>query len=870
MGVLASEHDVGAGIGVTQLAASDGMMRSGEEREWSRTERKRRPLGFLDLPIDILQNVLSQTTHTNDLCALALTHSSLHVLVVPYIYSRFDIVWPEANPTVESRVGVDALTYGLSTLVMAHDVFGEHLPQQPCRSCQHCSKHKPRSFLQSGRLPTRLRRGNYFARYTRKFSLGNGPTDWVSEYLITKEGGKMLGTLVALALGRMHNLESFVWDMPTGVLRDVWIALASLANRQDGQDCRLEKIWVRWHDNRDVAPLPREARQHTLPTMLHGTASSLFYIPPYPTVEHPTFSILPALRSINVLDIDELPYAEELSILIERSLDRLQELRIGVAAYAQRFLAFRPVDDRSVVPPDVRVCDLGANPGGILGVLVNSFCQPFVLAKNPAEMDVPASNVPQSETASAAETRGQSLSKHDSHLIQNGASDVNHLSAIFSAQTLDDGAAASDVSPPQRLSTTISSGTLPCHIPYLTHGAYEKSDRERGRRRMKLTILELERVYLSIPVLSKSLDWTRLESLTLLGCMNHEELWLALQREFRPASCRQSTPMARFASGTPRHHRTTSSFHHPPDRSEYKLKIRRLHTDTVSKHLLDFIKTTLAPDSLEWLFLQRTTAYHSTVKIEEIYRSAIRRHRGSLRKLLIDSEYRNLPRYERERPEREPQETHWQEWMLNEEILGSITSGKMFLRELSMSIDHRQWHYFLQRLPNATTLRSLHVAHIANHPNGRHYDREEIARSLLNIIVVRPEIELCYFGIEKKCYEILEYNSQYVRPASPTRDYIGTIGITTHTSVEDDYEEDPDHDNVGTLHQIDHIEPETFSDDEDNDTSSNTSSRTGDTYDEDDARNHDMSAPSDPVFKLREILFYDDKITIFKARHGKL
>ena len=52
-----------------------------------------------------------------------------------------------------------------------------------------------------------------FSQYTRKFSLGNGPPDWIQEYLITKEGGKMLGTLVALTVARMPNLETFIWDV---------------------------------------------------------------------------------------------------------------------------------------------------------------------------------------------------------------------------------------------------------------------------------------------------------------------------------------------------------------------------------------------------------------------------------------------------------------------------------------------------------------------------------------------------------------------------------------------------------------------------------------------------------------------------------
>ena len=65
-------------------------------------------------------------------------------------------------------------------------------------------------------LGDRMRIGNNYSMYTRKFSLGNGPSDWVQDYMITKESGKMLGTLVALAVARMVNLETFVWDMQIG------------------------------------------------------------------------------------------------------------------------------------------------------------------------------------------------------------------------------------------------------------------------------------------------------------------------------------------------------------------------------------------------------------------------------------------------------------------------------------------------------------------------------------------------------------------------------------------------------------------------------------------------------------------------------
>ena len=128
------------------------------------------------------------------------------------IYSRFDIVWPDASSSAEPRAGVDALTYGLATLVMREDLFESVLYSNnsscgvSCQSyaCPHCGSI---SYLSVNTAHTRRsRRGNYFSQFVKKFSLGNGPTDWVQDYLVTKESGKMLGTLIALSVARMPNL----------------------------------------------------------------------------------------------------------------------------------------------------------------------------------------------------------------------------------------------------------------------------------------------------------------------------------------------------------------------------------------------------------------------------------------------------------------------------------------------------------------------------------------------------------------------------------------------------------------------------------------------------------------------------------------
>ncbi|KIW73541.1 hypothetical protein PV04_01648 [Phialophora macrospora] len=845
----------------------------GKKQDWDAVTAHKQPLRLLDLPVDILQAILKELTHTNDLTSLALTHSALHALVIPHIYARFDIVWPDANATFENRMGVDALTYGLATLVMAQDVFGEAPHQtQHQHQCQQCGHQNQVPQRQPVTTSKNIRRGNHFAQYTRKFSLGNGPADWVQEYLITKEGGKMLGTLVALAVGRMRNLEAFIWDMPTGVLRDVWMALASLGNRNDGQECRLERVWVRWHDNQDQGPLasppppgalpgPQNAN---LPSILAGPATSLFQIPPYPRVEFPTFSILPPLKSLSVLDIDELPYAEEMSVLIERSLERLHELRVGMAPHAQFDMWARPSEERSpVLPPLIPgMSDQTPRPGGMLGILVHRFCDAFSHHKqNRSSSHLEPQRDAVAEDAIVEGTRELEREDDAEELVP--ASEIDQLGALMSAHNIqDDG---SDMVPAsaikQRSSTNLSNTTRQDHSNHGNDSFLDSNKEGRSTRKLMLETLELERVYLSIAVLSKAVDWSRLTTLTLLGCRNHEQLWKALRKRFTPSSRRRvsSTPFRISSNGLPSVAlRSQTSTPSTPTLSpaDYHLKLRRLHTDMVSPSLIAFIKDSLAPDSLEWLFLQENTAYKSPVSVDMIYKGAVRRHRSSLTKLLIDSTLRTE---DSDRPN-----TNWTRWVFNRDLITCITSGKMKLRELSMSIDYKDWHYFLRRLPNATTLRSLHISHIAEHVNGTVHSREA-ALQVLDIVALRPELELCYLGIQGQCFEILEYASP--RKGSPS---------TSADLSADDIAPDADGMAAAAHHHHDDSHDDDVGDNADGNEDSDfdaISNEADDLSDEGEGSQFGDGSGSNgrnPTWRLREILFYDDKISIFKARHGRL
>jgi hypothetical protein len=554
--------------------------------------------------------------------------------------------------------------------------------------------------------------GNYYGQFTRKFSLGNGPQAWVQEYMITKEGGKMLGTLVALAIARMINLETFVWDMPTGVLRDVWLALSSLAHRTDNEDCRLDRLWIRWHDNTiDAPPMPPPAPPIMLnnvgvpppPNSTHpsglGTVQPTLVVPqPYALnslsaldrVEHPTFSAIPALKCLSVLDIDELPYLDEMSILIARSHKKLRELRVGIAIHAQQRDWVTVWEGDGLQQVDYSVDNTAASSiaekrlGGVLGILVGRIHN-MRHSEEPSALKPSTSRISE-PTAEATPTKAASpnplpliaaLSVQDRDVDH----DVDHFGNPMEEAIVAEGLSlfnenqplhAEKNTPPEIADTASRRPDIPLAKKIGPVGSEPDGAPLIGK--LKLEVLELERVPLSVPVLRKAFDWSILSTLTLLNCSNHEQLWKILRRQYTPRAPYPGTP------STSKAYKASYSL-----RAEYELKLKRIHTNTVSPSLISFLKETLAPNSLEVLFLQEGRSYSSTVTVDQIFRGPMRRHRSSLKKLMIDSGEKGPDGHT-------TGSSRWRRWMLNREILTFITSGRMnSLRELAVSIDYKDW-----------------------------------------------------------------------------------------------------------------------------------------------------------------------------------
>lgn len=141
---------------------------------------------------------------------------------------------------------------------------------------------------------------------------------------------------------------------------------------------------------------------------------------------------------------------------------------------------------------------------------------------------------------------------------------------------------------------------------------------------------------------------------------------------------------------------------------------------------------------------------------------------------------------------------------------------------------------------------------------------------MTDIITLRPEVQLCYVGIANKCFEILENRPSDVSstchphgasgPANPANGNASTDhapvvveDATDEDDTEDDDNDDEDSQDEGT--PTSPTEPE--------------EAQSENSYDDSDDDSF-VEPVQQTRLRLREILFYDDKVAIFKARHGRL
>lgn len=123
-------------------------------------------------------------------------------------------------------------------------------------------------------------------------------------------------------------------------------------------------------------------------------------------------------------------------------------------------------------------------------------------------------------------------------------------------------------------------------------------------------------------------------------------------------------------------------------------------------------------------------------------------------------------------------------------------------------------------------------------------------------------------GIANKCFEILEgkqdddaatsFYDPSTPPANPGPDDANSSDEDSLMDEEDGHDDQDEQAAIGNAgHPLGGDE-------------SDLESQDGGAADSEDESGGSENGTEQPNLKLREILFYDDKISIFKARHGKL
>ncbi|MDI1489757.1 MAG: hypothetical protein OHK93_000955, partial [Ramalina farinacea] len=836
------------------------------------------------------------------------------------IYSRFDIIWPGGLGLVEPRSGVDALTYGLSTLVMREELFNtfarddtyaSHGRSGSCEwedygTVNHPTQEKP--------LKTaKLRRGNFFSQFVKKFSLGNGPSDLVNEYLVTKEGGKMLGTLVALSILGMPKLQTFVWDMPTGILRDVWISLSSLG---DHQPSNLEKVHIRFHNNKKAmdsgavrsrssihqpsstatAASPSAGPQTTSSTSTTTDPLAPKLVISNHHVESPNFSILPPLTSIIAIAMDELANLNELSVLVGKSADKVRDLRVGIAPelHSSGFLedsramrCLQAPNGQSTLRLLFSELDLDEVAGLAANDSTTCLSNGTSTEKDAQDPALSAAASTLTKTTPDVGSAGLDIASIDPALTpcKTNGRETNLPNMVDESLTSStDTEVLGDREPKSSAFALTSDPALKATSIQHNHETSPAWQR-KSKQSLKLEILQLERHILDPRLLKKAIDWSTLTSLTLLRCGGTDRLWRAFREWFAPSTRSQSLVLAiptkslDKKTGVLPKLRRMPTLSSPADQTTktYRLNLKSLHTDTVSTDLMVFLKDTLAPNSLQYLFLQDTPEYSSPVTIAQIHKGALRRHHGSLTKILLDSSHGP-------KTGGRSHALSAKKWTLNRDLLAYITSPGKFpkIRELCVSLEYKDWHYFLQQLPHIPTLRSLHIPVIGEHVYGRDFSIRDVAMGVTNVINLRQECELAYLAIANKCFEIVETpvrkkgrrgrskgSEQNAGGAGNGNDDDSSSddAVTPHPSDEDDDDDDDDSDEEGGGGQGNVAAAAAAA----QATNAMESSEVDELLDNGSPSSEDEEAAERPAklvkMKMREILFYDDGVSIFKARH---
>ena len=146
---------------------------------------------------------------------------------------------------------------------------------------------------------------------------------------------------------------------------------------------------------------------------------------------------------------------------------------------------------------------------------------------------------------------------------------------------------------------------------------------------------------------------------------------------------------------------------------------------------------------------------------------------------------------------------------------------------------------------------------------------------MVDIVTLRPEMELCYVALESKCFEIIEGKladehpqHQALASAVPGPTNAGTVPTAPMGDPDASDLDDEDEDVIDVIEEEGEEEMSDTDASHEIDSDQSSDSPTDFSGDELDSQSSDFGPRVN--LRLREILFYDERVAIFKARHGRL
>ncbi|KAM5348332.1 hypothetical protein ACJ41O_008156 [Fusarium nematophilum] len=289
----------------------------------------KRVLTFLDLPAETQQEILSHCSQSDLICC-ALVSRHFHELASAQLYRSFNILFPD-DDDIRFESPIDGLAGGLDTFTTSEYNYAKHLRE-----------------LSMDTVSTGVK-----AEHAYK------------PYLYSASCGKFLNTLLYLTLKKAKSLEAFRWNIRVELSRPVYRELHKIKTltkfhirMQAGETYYitppplpltlddLPPVPTHWADIPPPPPppvfsAPLTGNVTSVP-VLSASPPSLLPISKQPpksktgkrgltAQEPPTLSGFKKLKSLSVLDIDNLDLVTELKTCVRNSSSTLTELHLSLS-----------------------------------------------------------------------------------------------------------------------------------------------------------------------------------------------------------------------------------------------------------------------------------------------------------------------------------------------------------------------------------------------------------------------------------------------------------------------------------------------------------------------------------------------------------